>query len=92
MTGDFSGRAAVEEFLQKKWQKELGYKLKKKLWCFDGNRIAVRFEYEWHNSADHWFRAYGNEMWEFAENGLMRRRFASINDVPITENERRLSV
>ena len=84
-----SGRAAIREFLQRKWEKELDYRLKKELWCFLENRIAVRFEYEWHDHSGAWYRAYGNEHWEFAENGLMMRRFASINDVPILEYERK---
>jgi nuclear transport factor 2 (NTF2) superfamily protein len=84
-----SGRAAIREFLQRKWEKELDYRLKKELWCFLENRIAVRFEYEWHDHSGSWYRAYGNENWEFAENGLMMRRFASINDVPILESERK---
>jgi len=86
----FSGRAAITDFLRAKWQKELDYRLKKELWAFTENRIAVRFEYEWHNSENQWFRSYGNEMWEFADNGLMQRRFASINDVAINEAERRV--
>jgi uncharacterized protein len=85
----FSGRAAIQEFLTRKWVKERDYRLKKELWCFMGNRIAVRFEYEWHDDSGFWYRAYGNENWEFAENGLMMRRFASINDVPIQESERK---
>jgi uncharacterized protein len=85
----FSGRAAIKAFLQRKWEKELDYRLKKELWCFMDNRIAVRFEYEWHDDAGCWYRAYGNENWEFAENGLMMRRFASINDVPIQASERK---
>jgi nuclear transport factor 2 (NTF2) superfamily protein len=84
-----SGRAAIREFLQRKWEKELDYRLKKELWCFMDNRIAVRFEYEWHDHSGDWYRAYGNENWEFAENGLMMRRFASINDVPILDSERK---
>jgi hypothetical protein len=84
-----SGRAAIREFLQRKWEKELDYRLKKELWCFLENRIAVRFEYEWHDHSGDWYRAYGNENWEFAENGLMMRRFASINDVPILDSERK---
>lgn len=88
----FSGREAIEAFLRRKWARELGYKLKKDLWCFAENRIAVRFEYEWHNEAGQWFRAYGNEMWEFAENGLMQKRFASINDAVIADHQRRLSL
>ena len=85
----FSGRAAIKEFLQRKWEKELDYRLKKELWCFMENRIAVRFEYEWHDQAKNWFRACGNENWEFADNGLMMRRFASINDVSIQESDRK---
>jgi uncharacterized protein len=81
----FSGRATIKEFLTRKWQKELDYRLRKELWCFMDNKIAVRFEYEYHNVAGEWFRAYGNENWEFAENGLMMKRFASINDVAIAE-------
>lgn len=88
----FSGRAAIVEFLQRKWAKELAYRLEKSLWAFTDNRIAVRFEYEWHDHSGQWYRSYGNENWEFAENGLMQRRFASINDVKITEKERRLLV
>ena len=84
------GRDAVREFLSRKWHKELDYRLKKELWCFAGNRIAVRFEYEWHNDSGQWCRSYGNENWEFAENGLMAKRFASINDLRITEAERKL--
>jgi uncharacterized protein len=84
-----SGRATIREFLQRKWAKELDYRLKKELWCFMDNKIAVRFEYEYHNDAGEWFRAYGNENWEFAENGLMMRRFASINDLPISETDRK---
>ena len=79
-----SGRASIKEFLTRKWAKELDYRLKKELWCFMDDKIAVRFEYEYHNDAGEWYRAYGNENWEFAPNGLMMRRFASINDVPIT--------
>ena len=85
----FSGRAAIKEFLQRKWAKELDYRLKKELWCFIDNRIAVRFEYEWRNESSNWFRACGNENWEFADNGLMMRRFASINDVSIHESDRK---
>jgi uncharacterized protein len=85
----FSGRPAIKAFLQRKWSKELDYRLKKELWCFMDNRIAVRFEYEWHDDSGSWYRAYGNENWEFAENGLMMRRFASINDVPIKGSERK---
>jgi hypothetical protein len=85
-----NGREAVREFLTTKWLKELDYKLKKELWAYSENRIAVRFEYEWHNEKGQWFRSYGNENWEFDENGFMKKRFASINDLPINENERRL--
>ena len=84
-----NGRAAIIELLQRKWARELDYRLRKELWGFRGNRIAVRFEYEFHDAAGQWFRAYGNENWEFAANGLMQRRFASINDLPITESERK---
>jgi uncharacterized protein len=72
-----------------KWAKEVDYRLKKELWCFADNRIAVRFEYEWHDDSGFWYRSYGNENWKFAENGLMMRRFASINDIPIQESERK---
>jgi nuclear transport factor 2 (NTF2) superfamily protein len=85
-----NGRTDVVKFLTGKWQKELDYKLKKELWAFMDNRIAVRFEYEYHNKEGQWFRAYGNENWEFDENGLMRKRYASINDLPIKEEDRRL--
>jgi uncharacterized protein len=85
----FSGRQAIVDFLQRKWAKENGYKLRKELWCFADNRIAVRFEYEWHTPNGAWFRSYGNENWEFAENGLMAKRFASINDVAIAEVDRK---
>ena len=85
-----NGREEVKEFLKHKWVKELDYKLKKELWGFRENRMAVRFEYEYRNAEGQWFRAYGNENWEFDENGLMRKRFASINDLPINENERKL--
>ena len=87
----FRGRAAIRAFLTRKWMKELGYRLKKELWGFRENRIAVRFEYEWHDAAGQWYRAYGNELWEFAPDGLMQRRYASINDAPIGEEERRLA-
>jgi nuclear transport factor 2 (NTF2) superfamily protein len=86
----FAGRKAARKFLAKKWKKELDYKLKKELWAFTGNRIAVRFEYEYRNLKGDWFRAYGNENWEFDENGLMAKRFASINEIPIKASERRL--
>jgi len=85
-----NGRAEIVEFLTEKWRTELDYKLKKELWAFWNNKIAVRFEYEYHNSKDEWFRAYGNENWEFNEYGLMTRRFASINDVVITFSDRHL--
>lgn len=85
----FSGRTAIKAFLTRKWAKELDYRLKKELWCFMDNRIAVRFEYEWHDETGCWYRANGNENWEFAENGLMMRRFASINDLPIQASERK---
>ena len=84
-----NGRDAVREFLSRKWHKELDYRLKKELWCFADNRIAVRFEYEWHDDSGQWTRSYGNENWEFAPNGLMAKRYASINDLRITEAERR---
>ncbi len=84
-----SGRPAIKAFLQRKWEKELDYRLRKELWAFMDNRIAVRFEYECHDESGNWYRAYGNENWEFAENGLMMRRFASINDVPIQASERK---
>ena len=93
----FSGREAIAQartqgfaaFLQRKWDKELDYRLKKELWSFTDNRISVCFEYEWHDATDNWYRSYGNEQWEFAPNGLMQRRQASINDVSIQESERR---
>ncbi|WP_428225551.1 DUF1348 family protein [Flavobacterium sp.] len=84
------GRKEVIAFLKRKWEKEIDYKLKKELWAFQDNRIAVRFEYEYQNGKGQWFRAYGNENWEFDENGLMQKRFASINDLPINESERKL--
>ena len=84
------GREEVKQFLARKWQKELDYKLKKELWAFTDNKIGVRFEYEWKNAAGQWFRSYGNEMWEFDVNGFMEKRFASINDLEIREEERRL--
>ncbi len=84
-----TGREAIVEFLTRKWQKEQEYRLIKELWAFQDNRIAVRFAYEWHDAAGRWFRSYGNENWEFDEYGLMRRRVASINDVPIEEAERK---
>ena len=83
------GRAEIVSFLQRKWARELDYRLIKELWAFSGNRIAVRFAYEWHDDSGSWFRSYGNEKWEFDENGLMRLRLASINDLPIAESERK---
>jgi nuclear transport factor 2 (NTF2) superfamily protein len=85
----FVGRAAIVEFLGRKWARELDYRLIKELWAFTANRISVRFQYEWHDQDGAWFRAYGNEQWEFDEHGLMRRREASINDVAIGPAERR---
>ncbi|MCB1924529.1 MAG: nuclear transport factor 2 family protein [Gammaproteobacteria bacterium] len=82
------GREAIVQFLQRKWARELDYRLIKELWAFTDNRIAVRFAYEWHDDAGHWFRSYGNENWEFDDNGLMRLRIASINDLPISESQR----
>jgi uncharacterized protein len=84
-----NGRSEIVAFLQRKWARELDYRLIKEVWTFAGNRIAARFAYEWHDDSGHWFRSYGNENWEFAENGLMRRRIASINDLPIAERERK---
>jgi len=83
------GREEVKKFLKRKWDKELEYRLKKDLWAFHENRIAVRFEYEWHDAKGQWYRSYGNENWEFDENGYMKKRFASINDVPIKETDRK---
>jgi nuclear transport factor 2 (NTF2) superfamily protein len=85
----FVGREAIVEFLTRKWAKEHDYRLIKDLWAFSGNRIAVRFQYEWHDDSGAWFRSYGNEQWEFDELGLMRRREASINDAPIKSGDRR---
>jgi nuclear transport factor 2 (NTF2) superfamily protein len=85
----FQGRGAIVAFLERKWNRELDYRLIKELWAFTGNRIAVRFAYEWHDDSGNWFRSYGNENWEFDENGLMRRRMASINDLPIRAEERK---
>ena len=84
------GREAIREFLTLKWQREKSYKLKKWLWAFSDNRISAKFEYECHDESGQWYRSYGNEQWEFASNGLMQRREASINDVKIEESERRL--
>ena len=85
----FQGRDAIREFLSRKWDKELDYRLTKEMWAFGERRIAVRIQYEWHDDAGQWYRAYGNENWEFDDDGLMRRREASINDKPIAEGERR---
>ena len=85
----FSGRAAIRDFLGRKWARELDYRLKKELWAYTGHRLSVRFEYEWHDTEGRWFRSHGNEQWEFDERGLMRRREASINDVAITESDRK---
>jgi nuclear transport factor 2 (NTF2) superfamily protein len=85
----FKGREAVKEFLRRKWAKELNYRLMKELWAFTDNRISVRFEYEWRDAEGKWFRSHGNERWEFDNEGLMRRRDASINDIPIQESGRR---
>ena len=82
-------RDEARAFLERKWRKELDYRLIKELWAFDGNRIAVRYAYEWHDDSGNWFRSYGNENWEFAADGLMQRRFACINDMPIAESERK---
>lgn len=84
-----SGREEIVQFLKRKWSKELDYRLIKELWAFDGNRIAVRFAYEWHDDSGQWFRSYGNENWEFSDAGFMQRRMASINDLPIKETERK---
>jgi len=84
------GRDAIKDLLRRKWAKELDYRLKKTLWGFDENRIAVSFEYEWHDEAGQWYRSYGNELWEFDDEGLMRKRLASINDAPISVAERRV--
>ncbi len=84
------GRDAIKALLHRKWAKELDYRLKKTLWGFRENRIAVSFEYEWHDEAGQWYRSYGNELWDFDDEGLMRQRFASINDAPITPAERRV--
>jgi uncharacterized protein len=85
----FSGREKIVAFLTRKWAKELDYRLIKELWCFENNRIAVRFAYEWHDDSGNWFRSYGNENWQFNEHGLMEVRHASINDLPIEESERK---
>ena len=85
-----NGREEIVAFLERKWARELDYRLKKEYWAHSGNRIAVRFEYEWHDEAGHWFRSYGNENWEFDELGYMAKRYASINDLAITVGERKL--
>jgi nuclear transport factor 2 (NTF2) superfamily protein len=85
-----TGRSEIVAFLTAKWERELDYALRKALWSFDGNRIAVRFQYESHDSAGQWYRSYGNELWEFDGHGLMMRREASINDLPIDESDRRI--
>jgi nuclear transport factor 2 (NTF2) superfamily protein len=90
-TDFINGREEIVAFLKKKWEKENHYKLKKELWGFRENRMAVRFEYEYQDNTGQWFRAYGNENWEFDENGLMRKRYASINDLPIDEKDRKLT-
>ena len=84
-----TGREAIVQFLTRKWAKELEYRLIKELWAFHENRIAVRFAYEWHDDSGNWFRSYGNENWEFNPDGLMRLRYASINDLPIKESDRK---
>lgn len=84
-----TGRAEIENFLIRKWARELDYRLIKELWAFAGNRIAVRFAYEWHDDSGNWFRSFGNENWEFDAESLMRQRFASINDLPISKNDRK---
>jgi len=85
-----TGRDAIVAFLTAKWEKELDYALRKALWGFRGNRMAVRFQYEWHDSTGQWWRSYGNELWQFSDNGLMQRREASINDIAIADNDRRI--
>lgn len=84
------GREAIRAFLTRKWERELEYRLKKELWAFTENRLAVRFEYEWHDADGQWWRSYGNENWEFTPEGLMARRFASINDLAIRDDDRRI--
>lgn len=85
-----AGRREIIDFLRRKWETELDYKLRKELWAYSTDRIAVRFEYEWHDAGANWYRSYGNEMWEFAGDGLMQKRFASINDLQISDSERRI--
>ena len=87
----FAGRDAIRTFLANKWSRELDYRLMKELWAYTGNRISVRFEYEWHDAEGEWHRTYGNEHWEFDDDGLMRRRDMSANDIPIRKEERRIS-
>lgn len=84
-----TNREQAREFLERKWRRELDYRLIKELWVFEGNRIAVRYAYEWHDDSGQWYRSYGNENWEFDASGLMARRFASINDLPIAQSERK---
>jgi len=84
-----AGRDAIVAFLKRKWNRELDYRLIKELWCFDENRLAVRFKYEWHDDSGNWYRSHGNELWEFDAHGLMRRREASINDIQIAPEERK---
>jgi len=84
-----TGREQIVQFLDRKWKKELDYRLIKELWAYEGNRIAVRYAYEWHDDTGNWFRTFGNENWEFDEHGLMQRRFANLNDMPIKESERK---
>ena len=86
-----NGRAQIEDFLTQKWANEYEYRLIKELWAYDGNRIAVRFAYEWHNDQGQWFRSYGNENWEFDAHGLMQKRYASINDLAILDSERKFN-
>ncbi|HRI70800.1 MAG TPA: nuclear transport factor 2 family protein [Polyangium sp.] len=88
-SGFVQGREQIKEFLRRKWERENDYRLVKELWTYEARRIAVRFQYEWHDESGAWFRAYGNELWEFDDDGLMCRREASINDVPISESERK---
>ncbi|MBH1934453.1 nuclear transport factor 2 family protein [Streptomyces sp. AV19] len=87
-----TGRAEIIAFLREKWSRELDYRLRKELWAYTGNRIAVRFEYEWHDEGGQWYRSHGNENWEFDDEGLMRRRYASVNDVRIGPQDRRIGV
>jgi len=88
----FKGRDAIREFLKDKWEKELGYRLKKELWAYTDNHISVRFEYEWHDKNGQWYRTHGNEQWEFDAEGLMQRRDASLNDYPIRKEDRRIAI